>query len=96
MYNVDGPNISPSETVDITPEEGQIPVSFNLVPNWEALVFPKDYSLGRRYFNEERKLPITPQNSLLLKTLEVFPPTFTICSWIFLLILCSLECTHSF
>ena len=33
MYNVDGPNISPSEIVDITPEEGQILVSFTLVPN---------------------------------------------------------------
>ena len=42
MYNVDGQNISPSEIVDITPEEGQIPVSFTLVPNWEALVFPKN------------------------------------------------------
>ena len=60
MYNVDGQNISPSEIVDITPEEGQIPVSFTLVPYWEALAFPKDYSLGRRYFNVERKLPITP------------------------------------
>ena len=42
MYNVDGQNISPNEIVDITPEEGQIPVSFTLVPNWEALVFPKN------------------------------------------------------
>ena len=47
MYNVDGPNISPSEIVDITPGEGQIPVPFTLVPNWEALAFPKDQSLGR-------------------------------------------------
>ena len=28
MYNVDGPIISPSEFVNIPPEEGQIPVSF--------------------------------------------------------------------
>ena len=60
MYNVDGPNISPSEIVDITPGEGQIPVPFTLVPNWEALAFPKDQSLGRKYFNEERKLLMTP------------------------------------
>ena len=60
MYNVDDPNVSPSEIVDITPEEGQILVSFTLVPNWEALAFPKDYFLGRRCFNEERKLPINP------------------------------------
>ena len=60
MYNVDGPNIFPSEIVDITPEEGQILVSFTLVRNWEAVAFSKDYSLGRKYFNEERKLPIKP------------------------------------
>ena len=60
MYNVDGPNISPSEIVNIAPGEGQIPVSFTLEPNWEALVFRKGYSTGRNHFNEERKIPITP------------------------------------
>ena len=60
MYNVDGPNISPSEIVNITPGEGQIPVSFTLEPNWEALAFPKDYSTGKNHFNEEREIPITP------------------------------------
>ena len=28
MYNIDGPNISSSEIVNIAPREGQIPVSF--------------------------------------------------------------------
>ena len=51
---------SPNEIVNITPGEGQIPVSFTLEPNWEALAFPKDYSTGRNHFNEERKIPITP------------------------------------
>ena len=60
MYNVDGPNISPNEIVNITPGEGQIPVSFTLEPNWEALAFPKDYSTGKNHFNEEREIPITP------------------------------------
>ena len=50
MYNVDGPNISPSEIVNIVPREGQIPVSFTSKPNWEALAFPKDYSSGRIIF----------------------------------------------
>ena len=37
MYNIDGPNISSSEIVNIAPGEGQIPVSFTSEPNWEAL-----------------------------------------------------------
>ena len=39
MYNVDGPNISPNEIVNIAPGEGQIPVCFTSKPNWEALAF---------------------------------------------------------
>ena len=60
LYNVDGPNISPSEIVNIASGEGQIPVSLTFEPNWEALAFPKDYSTGRNHFNEERETPITP------------------------------------
>ena len=60
MYNVDGPNISPSEIINIAPGEGQIPVSFTSEPNLEALAFPKGYSTGRNHFNEEREIPITP------------------------------------
>ena len=60
MYNVDGPNISPSEIVNIVPREGQIPVSFTSKPNWEALAFPKDYAAAIHHFNEEREIPITP------------------------------------
>ena len=37
MYNIDGPNLSASEIVNIAPGEGQIPVSFTSKPNWEAL-----------------------------------------------------------
>ena len=59
MYHVDGPNISPSEIVNIAPGEGQIPVSFTSEPNWEALAFPKDYSTEGNHFNEERENPIT-------------------------------------
>ena len=60
MYNVDGPNISPNEIVNIAAGEGEIPVSFTSEPNWEASAFPKDYSTGRNLFNEEREIPITP------------------------------------
>ena len=60
MYNVDRPNISPSEIVSIAPGEGPIPVSFTSEPNWEALTFPKDYSTGRNHFNDKREIPITP------------------------------------
>ena len=45
MY-VDGPNISPSQIVNIAPGEDQIPVSFILELNWRALAFPKDYFTG--------------------------------------------------
>ena len=41
MYSVNGPNISPSEIINIAPGEGQIPVSLTLEPNWEALAFLK-------------------------------------------------------
>ena len=58
MYNVDGPNISPNEIVNIVPREGQIPVSFTSEPNWEAFTFSKDSSTGRNHFNEEREIPI--------------------------------------
>ena len=44
MYNVDGPNISPSEIANVAPGESQIPVSFTLETNWEAPAFSKDYS----------------------------------------------------
>ena len=53
MYNGDGPDISPSEIVNIAPGQGQIPVSFTSEPNWEVLAFPKGYSTGRNHFNEE-------------------------------------------
>ena len=51
--------LSPSEIVNIAPGEGQIPVSFNSEPNWDAHAFSKYYSTRRNHFNEERKIPIT-------------------------------------
>ena len=60
LYNIDGPNISASEIVNIAPGEGQIPVSSASGPNWEAYAFHKDYSTGRNHFSEEREIPITP------------------------------------
>ena len=47
IYNVDGPNISPSEIVNIA----KFLVSFISEPNWEALAFPKDCSTGKKHFN---------------------------------------------
>ena len=67
MYNVEGPNKSPSEVVNISPGEGQTPVSFTSEPNWEALAFPKDYSTGRNHFNAEREIPITPSKYVLAR-----------------------------
>ena len=59
MYNVDGPNLSPSEVVNIAVGECQISISFTSEPNCEALVFPKDYSIARNHFLEEREIPNT-------------------------------------
>ena len=56
MHNIDGPIISPSEIVNITPGKGQIPVSVTSEPNWEALAFPKDYYTGRNHSNEVKKI----------------------------------------
>ena len=67
MYNVDGPNISPSEVINIAPGEGQIPVDFSSDSNWEALAFPKDYATGRNHFNEEEK---NPNNTLKIRTCQ--------------------------
>ena len=39
MHNIDGPNVSSSEIVNIAPGKGHIPVSFTSEPNWEALAF---------------------------------------------------------
>ena len=58
-YNVYGPNIYPSKTVNITPGQGLVPVYFTSKPDWEALVFAKNYSIGRNHFNEGRETPLT-------------------------------------
>ena len=42
MHNVDGPNISLSEIVNIAPGEGQIPLLFTAELNWDGLAFPKE------------------------------------------------------
>ena len=50
MHNIDGPNISSCEIVNITPGEGQIPVSFTLEPSWETLAFPKELFYRNKSF----------------------------------------------
>ena len=60
LQNIDGPDISVDDVVNIAPGEGQIPVSFTSEPNWEALAFPKEYSIGKGHFNDDREIPITP------------------------------------
>ena len=46
LYSINGPNVSPEEVVNIVPGEGQIPLSHHENENWEALLFPKQYSHG--------------------------------------------------
>ena len=62
MYNVDGPNISPSEIVNIAPWRSSNSCFFYFGTTLEALSFPKGYSTGTNYFNEEKQIPITPSN----------------------------------
>ena len=35
-------------------------MSFTSEPNWEALAFPKEYSTGKRHFNDNHEITITP------------------------------------
>ena len=49
MYTFNGPNVSPSETLNISPREG--PVSCTWEPNLEGCAFVTDYSIGRNCFN---------------------------------------------
>ena len=44
----------------MAPRECRIPVSFTSEPNWEAIVFPREYSTGINHFNEDRDNPLTP------------------------------------
>ena len=60
MKDINGPNISSSEIVNIAPGGGQIPGLFSLEPNREAIVFPKDYSTGRNHVNEKIDFPTKP------------------------------------
>ena len=60
LHNENGTNVSSGEVLNVAPGEGQIPVSFSSEPDWEALAFIKEFSLGRYHFNEERPVRITP------------------------------------
>ena len=60
LQNIDGPDISVDDVVNIAPAEGQLPVSFTSEPNWKASAFPKEYSTGKGHFNDNHEIPITP------------------------------------
>ena len=55
LQNIDGTDISVDGVLNITPAEGQLPVSFTSEPNWEGLAFPKEYSTGKGHFNDIMK-----------------------------------------
>ena len=54
MHNLDGPNIYPSQIVNIALAEGQIPVSHTNEPDCEAIASPKEFSICQFYFNIKR------------------------------------------
>ena len=59
MHEKNGPSISINQIVNIAPGEGQIPVSFNSEPDWEALCYIKEYPTAQHHFNTKRDVPIT-------------------------------------
>ena len=60
LHNIDEPEITSEQVVNIAPGEGRIPVSTYSEPNWEALAFVKQYSEGKFNYNIDRKVRITP------------------------------------
>ena len=64
MRNVDGPNISVNEVVNISLGEGQLSVLFNSEPDWKSLAFAKNFSTGENHFNTERKKIYIPSRYL--------------------------------
>ena len=59
MYDVDGPNISTNEVVNIAPGKGQLPVLFNSESDWETVTFVRHFSTGEKHFNIDRKVRAT-------------------------------------
>lgn len=59
MYNLDGPNMDPSQIINIASTDRQILVSCTSEPDFEALDFPKGFSTERFYFSLKRDKPIT-------------------------------------
>ena len=66
VHNIDGPNISVCEIVNIAPGKCKMLVFFTSEHNWEGLALPKDYSTGTNLFTEDRTILITPSNRRIL------------------------------
>ena len=60
LHNINGPNITPEQVINIAPGEGQTPISHYNEENWEALAFPKHYAHGINHFGSFRDIPLTP------------------------------------
>ncbi|GAB1600976.1 hypothetical protein Ahia01_000375800, partial [Argonauta hians] len=59
MSNVTGPALSTSDVINVAPGEGQIPISIENEPDWEALAFPKEFSTGSNHFSSVRRVSIS-------------------------------------
>ena len=51
---------SQNQIINITNGERNIPVSFSLKPNCEALVFHMEYVTDKNHFNDARRFPMAP------------------------------------
>ena len=60
IQNANGPDISSEDIVQIAPGEGKIPINRSVIPDCEALAFPKLFSTGQFHLNTTREKRITP------------------------------------
>ena len=59
MHNLDGPNMDPSQIVNIDPTDFQIPVSHANEPDCEVLAYRKEFLTEQFPFNFKREKLIT-------------------------------------
>ena len=68
LHNSEFPSAFPAQILNKAPGEDQIPVFFTTEPNWEELLFLKDFPYKRFHFGVTvREMPITPSQYIHLR-----------------------------